>query len=166
MSDGQMVKPKLGRPLGSGHVPTDETRRQVSLCMSMGLTQQQIGLILGITDDTIRKHYRKELEVGKQSMSMNVANNLYNIATDPDHKNAATAAIFWMKAQGGWHETVRTELTGADGGALKVESSPIDSKALSYEQRQALREILEVAVSERARVIEGASRVVEDGPND
>lgn len=168
MSDGAVVekKNKGGRPPGWGHIPTEDTRRQVSVCMTLGLTHHQIGMLLGVTDDTIRKHYKKEIEVGKAGMTINVANNLYNIATDPDHKNAATAAIFWMKAQGGWRETVRTEVTGADGGALQVESSPIDSKALSYEQRQALREILEVAVSERAKVIEGSSRVVEDGPDD
>ena len=142
------------------HVPTDATRRQVSICMTLGMTRVQIGMLLGVTDDTINKHYAKEIEVGRHSMTANVANNLYNIATDPEHKSTAAAAIFWLKAQGGWRETVRTEVTGADGGALQIESSPIDSRALSHDQRQALREILELAVSERAQVIEGTSRVV------
>ena len=161
--DQPAVKKKVGGAMTT-HVPTEETRRQVCLCMTFGMTRAQIGLLLGVTDETIHKHYRKEVDVGKHGMTMNVANNLYNIATDPEHKNAATAAIFWMKAQGGWREVVRTEVTGADGGALQIETSPIDSRALSHDQRQALREILELAISERAQVIEGSSRVVdEDG---
>ena len=159
--DQPAKKVKVGGAMTT-HVPTEDTRRQVSLCMTFGMTRAQIGMLLGVTDETIHKHYRKEVDVGKHGMTMNVANNLYNIATDPEHKNAATAAIFWMKAQGGWREVVRTEVTGADGGALQIETSPIDSRALSHDQRQALREILEVAISDRAQVIQGSSRAVDE----
>ena len=159
-ADGKSAKKVKTGGAMTTHVPTAETRRQVSLCMTMGMTQPQIGMLLGVTDDTIRKHYRDEIETGKSQMSMSIANNLFNIATDPDHKGTVTAAIFWLKAQAGWRDVVRTEVTGLDGGALQIETSPIDSRALSHEQRQALREILELAVSERAQVIEGSSRVV------
>jgi hypothetical protein len=39
-------------------------------------------------------------------------------------------------------DRVRTEITGADGGAVKIESSVVDSRELDAEQRNALRNIL------------------------
>jgi hypothetical protein len=39
-------------------------------------------------------------------------------------------------------DRVRTEVTGADGGAVKIESSVVDSRELDAEQRNALRNIL------------------------
>ena len=39
-------------------------------------------------------------------------------------------------------ERQATEVSGPNGGAIKVESKTVDSKALSQEQRDALREIL------------------------
>lgn len=39
-------------------------------------------------------------------------------------------------------DRTRTEVTGADGGAVKVESAVVDSRDLDAEQRAALRQIL------------------------
>lgn len=39
-------------------------------------------------------------------------------------------------------ERTRTEVTGADGGAVKVESAIVDSRDLDADQRAALRQIL------------------------
>ena len=41
-----------------------------------------------------------------------------------------------------------TEVTGANGGAVQVESKTVDSRALSPEQREALRELLLAAKGE------------------
>jgi hypothetical protein len=39
-------------------------------------------------------------------------------------------------------DKTRTEVTGADGGAVKVESAVVDSRELDADQRAALRQIL------------------------
>lgn len=39
-------------------------------------------------------------------------------------------------------DRVKTEITGADGGAVKVESAVVDSRELDADQRAALRQIL------------------------
>jgi hypothetical protein len=39
-------------------------------------------------------------------------------------------------------DRTRTEVTGADGGAVKVETAVVDSRELDADQRQALRQIL------------------------
>ena len=39
-------------------------------------------------------------------------------------------------------ETQRTEITGADGGAVQIETKKIDPRDLTQEQRDALLEII------------------------
>ena len=150
-NDGVFIKRPVGRPKGSNHKPTPLTRRQVKMFCGMGFTSHQMAAFLCISANTLRKYYRKELDSGVIELNFNVANNLYNMATDPDHKSAATSAIFWLKAKAGWKESSRTELTGPDGGPINSELSikaSIDPRLLTAEQRQSLREIIAVSNSQ------------------
>jgi hypothetical protein len=97
------------------HVPTDKTKEQVLSASGLGLPQLQIAALLGISDVTLRKHYEKELAVGKATASANVAKSLYNKALSGD----TTAAIWWTKAQMGWGETNTTRLANGDGSNLE-----------------------------------------------
>jgi hypothetical protein len=83
-------------------------------------------------------------------MNFNVANNLYNIATDPTHKSGAQAAMFWMKTRARWRETNRLEHTGPDGQPIATNNTSvrtIDASVLNSDQRQALRELMESALA-------------------
>ena len=143
---------KKGRPQ---HEVTDVFRKQVLTFCGMGLTHSQIAMMLSISDETLRKYYREELDKGEAAMNLNVATNLYTMATGSD-RNAVTAAIFWLKTRARWSETKRVEHTGADGGAIQTEISAkqtIDSRKLTPEQRQALREII-VATAAQTPVLE------------
>lgn len=97
------------------HVPTDKTREQVLSASGLGLPQVQIAALLGISDVTLRKHYEKELAVGKATASAQVAKSLYNKAITGD----TTAAIWWTKAQMGWGETNTTKVGNIDGTPLE-----------------------------------------------
>lgn len=97
------------------HVPTDKTREQVLSASGLGLPQIQIAALLGISDVTLRKHYEKELAVGKATASAQVAKSLYNKAITGD----TTAAIWWTKAQMGWGETNTTKVGNIDGTPLE-----------------------------------------------
>ena len=96
------------------HEPTDNSRLQVETSAGLGLPHEQIAALIGIDDKTLRKHYRVELDVGKAKASANIARSLYNKAMKGD----TTAMIWWTKAQMKWSETVKQELTGADGEEL------------------------------------------------
>lgn len=63
--------------------------------------------------------YKDELARGKAMACAKVAETLYKQATSG--KNIA-ATIFFTKAQMGWSERQRLEVTGANGGAIKSES--------------------------------------------
>ena len=108
----------------------------------IGLTHDQISKVMQISDETLRKYYRDELETGEAKTTALVAQNLFNIATGSG-QGAVTAAIFWMKTRAGWREVSRSEVSGPDGGAVKVESSStIDIKSLGADQREVLKQIL------------------------
>lgn len=86
------------------HVPTEQTKALVALCMFANMTHEQAAGVLGISEPTLRKHYEAELADGKAKMLARVVNNLYSNATQTrDMKAANTAAIFILK-QHGWRD--------------------------------------------------------------
>lgn len=99
------------------HQPDDKSRKQVSLMAGIGLTHDQISKVMQISDETLRKHYKKELETAKSVLNAQVASNLFRIATSSE-KGAVAAAIFWMKTRAGWKETI--DISNEDG-SLKPE---------------------------------------------
>ena len=82
-------------------MPTTETRAKVNALASFGITQAQICKYIGISEMTLRKHYRNELDVAKIDKVVAVANALYKNAVD---KGNVTAQIFFLKTQGCWRE--------------------------------------------------------------
>lgn len=102
---------------GPSYKPDEKSRRQVTIMAGIGLRHDEIAKIIGISDETLRKYYKSELESAKSMLNAQVASNLFRIATGSD-KAAVTAAIFWMKTRAGWKETINLE--NADG-SLKPE---------------------------------------------
>jgi hypothetical protein len=135
------------------HQPTDDLRQQVLKCCGMGLTQNQIARIIGITKPTLHKYYRPELDLGEAQKTHEVSKNLFYMATNPDHKDSAKAAIYWLQQRSPeeWQKVKRVEHTGKDGGAIQTEikvKQVVDSRMLTPDQRQALREILIAAAAQ------------------
>lgn len=129
------------------HEPTDKDRKQVSLMAGIGLTHNQIAKIIGISDETLRKYYDKELEVSASMMNAQVAQNLYSIATSKG-AGAVASAIFWMKTRGGWREVDRKEVTGVNGGPIRMVTNKLDVSQLDDEQLEALEAALITTMSE------------------
>jgi hypothetical protein len=63
----------------------------------------------------LRKYYRHELDMGKAKANGQIAKTLYSKAVAGD----TTSLIWWTKSQMRWSETVKNEVTGADGEALQ-----------------------------------------------
>ena len=82
----------------------------------LGLPHEQIAILVGIDDKTLRKHYRNELDMGKAKANGQIAKTLFSKATSGD----TTALIWWTKTQMRWAETVKQEITGADGQDLVI----------------------------------------------
>lgn len=99
---------------------SDKDRAFVRAMAMAGAQHERIAEVIGCTAKTLRKHFREELDFGRDQANANVVANLYRQAVKDDPK-AITAAIYWTKAQMGWKEASRTEITGADGKAAKIE---------------------------------------------
>jgi len=158
-SDKKVVKRKVvkkkpvaklppGRP---SHVVTQEKRDRVLEFSGMGLTNAQVAKLMDISQDTLERKYKEELSTAALHKNVNVARNLYNMATNPEHKSSAQSAMFWMKTRAGWRETNRLEVANPDGSNLQLgQRDTIDSRLLTVEQRDQLREILLAAMANQA----------------
>jgi len=96
------------------HKPTEETRRMVESTSGLGLPHEQIAILVGIDDKTLRKYYRAELNMGKAKANGQIAKTLFSKAVGGD----TTSLIWWTKTQMRWSETIKQELTGEDGSPL------------------------------------------------
>lgn len=96
---------------GKEHIPTDETRKLVRSLSAVGIKYVDIAGKLEISDDTLVKHYKKDLEDGRTDANASIGQTLFQQA-----KNGNTAAaIFWLKTRAGWKETNAVEHSGEVG---------------------------------------------------
>ena len=105
---------------GIVHIPTEDSRKLVRSLSAVGIRYIDIAQKLDITDDTLRKHYKRELEDGRIDANAQIGNTLFQQAK----KGNTTAAIFWLKTRAGWKETQVTELTGAVDGIAVTFKKP------------------------------------------
>lgn len=104
---GEPRTPGAGMP---EHVPTAENRTKVEAYAAIGVPVKMIATLIGLgSDNTLRKHYGPELEKGAAQGLAQVANTLFMRATK---NNDLGAAIFYLKARGGWSEKTVVEHQG------------------------------------------------------
>jgi predicted ArsR family transcriptional regulator len=100
---------------GVEHIPDEKSRLLVKSLSAVGIRYIDIAQKLDITDDTLRKHYKKELEDGRIDANASIGNTLFQQA-----KNGNTsAAIFWLKTRAGWKETSVTEHVAGEGQEIR-----------------------------------------------
>jgi hypothetical protein len=119
------------------HSPTEEERRTVKALSGYGVPQEDIAIHMDMDAKTLRKHYRRELDRGTIEANAKVAQTLFTMATVD--KNVA-AAIFWMKARGGWREKplpdeepepVKTVISWMDDGPTPPDLFPLGRKTIT-----------------------------------
>ena len=119
------VKPKRskgGRPKGSKasnkFEPTDQQRQLVVMMTSNGVKHTEQARALNCGERTLQKYFKDELAFGKMRATAHVSGALYRNAMEGN----VSAQIFWLKAQGGWREADRLEITGANGKDLLTDT--------------------------------------------
>ena len=100
-----------GRPQ---FIKKDEDKKTVEALAIAGVTQRLIAQIVKISEPTLRKHFREELDTSKARANAVISQALFKNAKDGN----VAAQIFWLKTQAGWRETNYHELTGKDGDKL------------------------------------------------
>jgi len=73
-----------GAPKGSfgqpPHVPTDEGRAQVERMAGLQISQAEIAMVMGVSVDTIQRHYAKEFELGRALQGIKLRGHAYDQA--------------------------------------------------------------------------------------
>lgn len=84
------------------HAPTPATRELVARSSGLGLPHESIAHLVGsgISDITLRKHYRAELDEGKARANLAIGGKLFAKAMDGDGDTACL--IWWSKTQLRW----------------------------------------------------------------
>ena len=103
MTDKKVTKPP--------HNPDERDLKRVRTMVGMGMTQNEICAVIGVSKPTLHKYYRADLDVGAAEANAAVAQSLFKQATNPDKPNVV-AAIFWLKARAGWRDADPREGVG------------------------------------------------------
>lgn len=109
-------KKSVGRPKFEVN---DVYRKQVETMSGLGMTQEHIAATIGCSVDTLVIYFKEELIVGKSKANFNISQTLYKKAIAGD----TASLIWWSKAQMGWSESKKVELTGKDGGAIVIDDA-------------------------------------------
>src|SRR5271157_3068461 len=111
------------------YVPNDKDRAIVE-AMGRVCTHDQIARVIGISDVTMRKYYRRELDIAKDKVDAAVGQTLIFQALGGPEQNWEKAipasTIFYAKTRMGWKEPP-TELKHTGGG----ENGEIEYKDVS-----------------------------------
>ena len=77
------------------------------------MTIKEICALIGISEPTLRRCYRAELDSGHAIAISKVANVAFQIATDVNHPKVAQMAQFWLRSRGKWQLNDNVTVTGA-----------------------------------------------------
>lgn len=120
---------------GKAHKPTEETIKQVTQYAAVGISHDDIARVVGIDADTLKKHYRKELDTAATKANGAVGGALYNKCMSGD----TVALIWWTKARMGWREQRddATVINGQQNGVIFMPVVAADQWALAAAPAQA-----------------------------
>ena len=102
---------EVGRP---PYIKKEDDAKLVEALAIAGVTQSLIAQIVKISEPTLRKNFRTQLDTSKARANAVISQALFKKAKDGN----VVAQIFWLKTQAGWKEKNYHELTGKDGDKL------------------------------------------------
>jgi len=111
---------KAGMPM---HQPSDFDRGRVQAWASSGMQLRVIAMMLGISHNTVDKHYRRELEDGREMERGNLHHRQWEFAMG---KHGATvreqqrSGQFLLNTKHKYANRTDVEVSGADGGPVTL----------------------------------------------
>lgn len=94
----------------------EKTSARVKDFATAGITQKHAAAILGMSEDSLQKHYGDDWDLGKAEAIYKLGRSVYKRGLRGDN----AAAFFYLKTQAGWREIDRLEVTGQDGKPIEV----------------------------------------------
>jgi hypothetical protein len=99
--------------------PTEEERKNVEAMAGYGVPHEQIAVLIrgGIDADTLKKHFKLELQTGKAKANAQIGKTLFQKATGGD----TVSLIWWSKTQMAWREPPQqVEQTNTGTTAIRI----------------------------------------------
>jgi hypothetical protein len=106
---------------GAGHPayqPTPADRATVKNLVVCGYPRDQIARCIGakgISENTLRKHFRRELDTSKSEVDAFATMTIIELMK----RGNLGAACFYLKCRAGWKEKPQDDANSEDDGALK-----------------------------------------------
>lgn len=82
--------------ISNEHVPTEETRQRVADLATAGIFQYLIAQVIDIDEETLKKHYRKELDLSEPLMVERIARKVMIQALEGNEKSQS----LYLKTKG------------------------------------------------------------------
>lgn len=137
---------RRGAPKGkSGQPPflaTPEQRKIVETHAAVGTQHEIIAEFLGISSDTLTRHFDPELRLGLAKINARIGANVAKKALEGSAKHE----FFWLKTRGNYRTTENREHSGPGGAPIQLQITPnYDLSRLSLPELRALRKLSEKA---------------------
>jgi hypothetical protein len=101
------------RKVTAEYVPTDAQRSLVESASAFGITQAEIATQLKISEPTLRKHFRDELDGGAFKANMKVGGNMYGLTQSADEQvRLPVEANFHLMIRRDWLSRLRVLIGG------------------------------------------------------
>ena len=100
--------------------PTKEILDAVEKAAEAQATDHDIGMMLGVSESTMKRHCAKALKAGRSKGRANIAQKIYEQAMSGEK----TLLKFWAEQHLGWKTdpaTIRAQAQDADGKVTKIE---------------------------------------------
>ncbi len=106
--------------------PTDKERKDVAKMIAVGIPQESVAMVIrgGIHKDTLRKHFRYELDTAMIKAHGKIGGKLFAMAMAGN----ISSLIFYAKTQMGWKETQILEGNPDAPFVIKHEITFVDPK--------------------------------------
>ena len=100
--------------------PTQEDRDRVVAMAAAGIPIPVQANLIGVDEDTLRKHMPFELANGDQMATGKLCSRMFWVGTTQTGSAAVDAAKFWLTHKGGWRSVQQMEMSGPNGEPIAI----------------------------------------------
>jgi AraC-like DNA-binding protein len=126
---------KAAKNTQPGHVPTEQTRKQVETMSGLGITREDIAALIGTSRSQLQRLYKTELAKGSAQAKTAILRSAFNqaVGAPAEYDNAGRLiraevkpvpimTIFLAKSRAGLREASTVEHTGKGGKPIQHEA--------------------------------------------
>lgn len=116
----------MPRPKKGFEHPHEDKRPTIQMHAAIGTPTDHIARILGMSTETLHKHYQDDLDLGASKAGAVVGGKIFEAAK----RGEQWACTLWAVRRMGWKETNVTEQTGKDGGPIQIDAAGLSTEAM------------------------------------